>query len=67
MKYFQTKYAMTTFITFDNSLGDLYVWSENKSIYVFIALWWQPCTLFYILEYLSCLSIPHIFLITQNT
>jgi len=58
---------MTTFITFDNShLVTWYVWNEHKSIYVFIALWWQPSTLFYILEYLSCLSIPHIFLITQN-
>jgi hypothetical protein len=27
MKYFETKYVMTTFITFDNSLGD-YVWNE---------------------------------------
>jgi hypothetical protein len=35
MKYFQTKYAMTTFITFDNSFGDL-VRMEWKQVYICI-------------------------------
>ena len=33
MKYFQTKYVMTTFITFDNSLGDL-VHMEWTQVYI---------------------------------
>ena len=57
MKYFYTKYAMATFITFDNSLGD-YMYEMNTQVYLctYGFIWWQPSTLFYILEYLSCLS-----------
>jgi hypothetical protein len=61
MKYFYTKYAMATFITFDNSLGD-YTYGMNTQVYLCIygSIWWQPSTLLYILEYLSCLfNISH--------
>jgi hypothetical protein len=40
-----------------------YAWNKHKSIYVFIALRWQPSTIFYMLEYFSYLSILHIFLL----